>query len=377
MPLTDLRIRTLKPKPGRAERLVADSNGLYLRLRGDTRAWLFRRKSKGRVTVIALGRYPDVSLRDARLKAADLATKRTTLNPTVGEVAERWLTERILKTHRQGLQVKGYLDRAIVPDLGHKRVRDVGPAEVADVVRRYRVRVGRKKKARTEGLPAARALLAVAKGLFSYAVSHGWIERSPAAQLTQAMIGAAQAARSRVLDDDELRLVMTTDAKVGPTLRFLLATGLRLGEAYKGHREGQHWVVSAESAKNGMEHRVWLSDLALAQLDHYPWVAKRETLQHWLKKNAGGAVRGWTAHDLRRTFSTKMNEKPPKGIGVAPFIVERMINHKLGGVMAVYNHATYDDERRDALERWSTWLQALVDERPADVVPLRKASARG
>ena len=36
-----------------------------------------------------------------------------------------------------------------------------------------------------------------------------------------------------------------------------------------------------------------------------------------------------------------------------PYIVEQMLNHILDGVMAVYNHATYDAERRQALEAWS------------------------
>ncbi len=41
--------------------------------------------------------------------------------------------------------------------------------------------------------------------------------------------------------------------------------------------------------------------------------------------------------------------------------------------MAVYNHAEYDHERRQALETWSAWLLNLVDQRPADIVPLRQA----
>lgn len=244
------------------------------------------------------------------------------------------------------------------------RVRDVEPSDIATMVRSYRDRVAKLKRARTDGRPAARALLAVAKGLFGYAVENGWIDRSPAAQLTQAIIGAPDAARSRVLSDDEIRFVMTTDDPAGPLLRFLLATGMRLGEAYSGEREGQYWVVGAAASKNKREHRVWLSEVALAQLERHPWAVRREKVQFWLKVNAGG----WTAHDLRRTFATRNND-----MGVPPYIVEKMLNHSFDGVMAVYNHATYDAERQAALEAWSAWLAALVEARPADVVSLRSS----
>ena len=59
-------------------------------------------------------------------------------------------------------------------------------------------------------------------------------------------------------------------------------------------------------------------------------------------------------------------------MGVAPHIVEKMLNHSLPGLMATYNRATYDGERGEALEAWSGYLMGFVGE-PAgeNVVPLR------
>ena len=80
MALTDARVKTLKPN-GAADRLVADGNGLYIRLRsargGVSRTWVFRRKTAGRMTVATLGTYFALSVRDAHLKAAELATQGT------------------------------------------------------------------------------------------------------------------------------------------------------------------------------------------------------------------------------------------------------------------------------------------------------------
>lgn len=369
MALNDTRLRSLKPKPGKTDRLVADGNGLYIRIRAGegkiTRAWQFRRRNGGSLTVTTLGNYPELPLLEARQQALELATKGKSYSPTVEVAAEQWLSERIDHTHRKAELIRGYVERAIVPALGTRRVRDVEPSEIAAVVRDYRDRAGKKAAARKGGLTAARALLGVFKGLFGYAVANGWIKLSPAAQLTAAVVGPPSAARTRVLSDDEIRRVMTTDVRQAPVLRFLLATGLRLGEAYNGHREGQYWVVPTEFSKNKREHRVWLSGLALAQLDRYPWEATRDDVQHWLADNSVG----WSAHDLRRTFSTRNN-----AMGVAPYIVERMLNHILGGVMGIYNQATYDFERRQALEGWSAHLNALVEGQPADVVPLRPAA---
>jgi integrase len=369
MALTDTRLRTLKPAKGKDEALISDGNGLYIRIRVGqgtiTRTWQFRRKSDGRLTIRTLGTYPELPIKEARLKAAELATKRTQHSPTVGEAAERWLAERIDHTHRKPELIRGFAERGIIPEMGARRVRDIQPAEIASVIRSYRERVAKMPKARTGGHPAARALLAVFKGLFGYCVANGWIGQSPAAQLTAAVVGPPSPARTRVLSDDEIQVVMTTNVPTGPVMRFLLATGLRLGEAYNGYREGQYWVVLPSASKNKREHRVWLSELALAQLDQHPWKAPRHAVQNWVAQNTDG----WCAHDLRRTFATRNN-----AMGVPPYIVEKMLNHSFDGVMAVYNQATYDAERRQALEAWSAWLAALVEKHPAEVVSLRQVS---
>ena len=163
MPLSDTRVRTLTTG-NRAEKLVVDTNGLYLRLRkgkgGITRTWQFRRREAGKLSVVALGTYPNVGLKDARLRAAELASKRDLESPTVTEAAEQWLAEQVHTAHRQPFQIEGYLQRALLPALGSRRVRDVAPSEIARLIRDYRDRAGKSSKGHAGGKPAARALLA-------------------------------------------------------------------------------------------------------------------------------------------------------------------------------------------------------------------------
>src|SRR5215470_14777598 len=112
MALTDTRLRTLKPKPGKTERLIADGNGLYIRIReGEgkvNRTWQFRRKEGGKLTITTLGTYPELPLLEARQQALELSTKRTSYSPTVEVAAEQWLSERIDHTHRKAELIRGY-----------------------------------------------------------------------------------------------------------------------------------------------------------------------------------------------------------------------------------------------------------------------------
>lgn len=63
----------------------------------------------------------------------------------------------------------------------------------------------------------------------------------------------------------------------------------------------------------------------------------------------------WTLHDLRRTFSTGLND-----MGIAPHIVELLLGHALPGVMAVYNRSLYLPEKLDALNKWIERLDLLA-----------------
>jgi len=66
------------------------------------------------------------------------------------------------------------------------------------------------------------------------------------------------------------------------------------------------------------------------------------------------------------------------GLGIAPHVVEAVLNHKSGsikGVAAVYNRYSYSAEKRAALEAWSRYLDTLISGAAAANV-LELASAR-
>jgi integrase len=78
----------------------------------------------------------------------------------------------------------------------------------------------------------------------------------------------------------------------------------------------------------------------------------------------------WVLHDLRRSAATHMAER----LGVQPHIIEAVLNHISGhraGVAGIYNRATYDREKRQALDLWPGHILATVEGRAVNVVPMR------
>jgi integrase len=82
--------------------------------------------------------------------------------------------------------------------------------------------------------------------------------------------------------------------------------------------------------------------------------------------DAACGVAGWTLHDLRRTFATRIAE-----LGVLPHVVERLLNHRLGAISnqtqsivtelaEIYNLATFLPQMREAIQVWENKLTALL-----------------
>jgi integrase len=66
-------------------------------------------------------------------------------------------------------------------------------------------------------------------------------------------------------------------------------------------------------------------------------------------------IPAFTPHDLRRTAATRCGD-----LGVAPHVVEKLLNHRMQGVMAAYNRAEYEGERVAATQAWATELERIV-----------------
>jgi integrase len=60
-------------------------------------------------------------------------------------------------------------------------------------------------------------------------------------------------------------------------------------------------------------------------------------------------------HDFRRTLITRLPD-----LGFEPFMGHKIANHVLSGVFAHYNHNSYEEKRKAALEAWATRIESLT-----------------
>jgi integrase len=171
--------------------------------------------------------------------------------------------------------------------------------------------------------------------------------------------------RTRVLSDDEIRALWQAlnefRPEVARVIKLCLITGQRVGEVAGMTSDEldltrKLWNIPGSRTKNGHPHSVPLSQLALDHTDGSSIdQAQVSSIIHY---NQFGLAR-WTAHDLRRTALTGMAK-----LGISPIVIANVANHrsvsKAGVTLGVYIQHDFSDEKRDALTRWATRLQAII-----------------
>ena len=379
-------------KPAQARREIADdlARGLYLVLQpSGAKGWAVRYRANGKPVKETIGRYPDLSLADAREQARDrLATVALGVDPreaarqaqqadaqrrsrTFAAVAEEFIDLHAKRRNRSWRYAESVLQRDAIPHWGERPIDEIKRRDVAKVI----------DMIATKRPYAARHLLANVRKLFNWAMEREIVEANPAAGI-KAPIRIAQ--RDRVLSDDELRRVwLAADAAgypFGSFVQMLILTGCRRNEI-AGMRwndiDGDTLTIAAERYKTGRAHVVPLSRLALDVLASVPRIEGRAHVfpgrgdvamsgfSKRLKALTTAAGVDFALHDLRRTVRTGLSRLR------VPFeVAERVLGHVPPGVSQHYDHFGYLDEKRIALESWARHVDGLINPQPANVVPM-------
>ena len=384
--LTDTTIRNLKPRATAYQ--VADGRGLVLEVRPTgQKAWLYRYRLFGRVEKLSIGTYSDVSLAEARdrhfearklvaagkspsqLKQAEKHRLSDELQ-TVRGLAKAYIADHLAPL-ASASRSRDYVENEVLPTIGGKFLHEVTPSDCIAIVECIKQR----------GAPSvARKVLEQLRSLFAYAVDRCLITINPAAQVRAAKIIGVQTSRSRLLRADEIRRFLTA-AETFPTsqsnriaFKLILLTLCRKGELVKARWEHvdfdrAEWHIPTVNAKNRQEHIVYLSrqvralfvelkglagksDWVLPSRDPERHISAATLNQVTFVAKRRDEKLGWLAdiwiHDMRRTGSTHLHE-----MGWPSDVIEKALNHTIGGVRGVYNRAQYADQRREMLQAWS------------------------
>lgn len=326
---------------------------------------------------LPIGVHPRISLAEARNKALealrlvdegiDPAARRRQLSMNVESICADFIRQYARPRNRSWFQTERILQREFVSVYGQRDIREIKRHDIIELMDRAIERGASYQ---------ANRIHAHLRKLFNWCLERGVIETSPVAGTKPP---TREHPRDRVLTDDEIRAVLRVCAKepypFGQFVPLLLATAQRRGEV-SGLKWSQvdlvakQWVIPAEMSKNGKPHVVPLNDFALRLLSAVPrfegcdWVfttTRRSPISGFSKAlrhvHMQSATQNFRFHDLRRTAASGMARA-----GIAPHVVEKVLNHISGtisGVAAVYNRYGYDAERREALDKWGSFLDDI------------------
>jgi integrase len=333
------------------DRFIKVDDNVYIRLRKTSMTYIIRKTINKKAQVITLGKHPALSLRQAKASAANYLRVDTT-STTVETLIKDYLNDVVYPQSKVPKQVEGYLNH-IKERFGHMKVIAITRRDLIEFIKSY---------SKERGARSADRLRSYLIQLFAYGIELGYIDgESPMEGVTKRVTGYTPIPRKRTLVKDENNNANYDDIKMVWSwrnaeqgwqktednvrmIKFLLFTGLRISEAQAGYIDGDKFRMNDTKGKHPKHekrpHWVYLTDEARALLPLPKCSATN--IQAWLKRKlrSEGMESPFTPHDCRRTYATIANEN-----GVEPFIVERALNHRMQGMMAVYNHAEYEAER--------------------------------
>ncbi|MEY8772260.1 tyrosine-type recombinase/integrase [Erwinia sp. ACCC 02193] len=370
---------------------LSDGGGLYLLINTNgSRYWRLKYRVAGKEKLLALGVYPDVSLADARAKR-DEAKRTLAAGGDPGEVKQAEKQAKILAVsnsfealaiewheHKRPNWSQGYasdileyLQKDVFPFIGKRAIAEIKAAEMLLVLRKMEQRgvLDKLKKTRQ-----------ACRQIFTYAVITGRAEHNPVTDLAGALKAPKQKHFPHLLTEQIggfLRALSEyTGSKVTQNAtRLLMLTGtrtieLRAAEWAEFDLEKGIWQIPAERMKMRRPHVVPLSIQAKSLLEEIHQLTGRGRFVFPGRNDAGKTMSeasinqvikriGYdgkaTGHGFRHTMSTILHEQ---GYNTA-WIETQLAHADKNSIRGTYNHAQYLDGRREMLQWYADYMDAL------------------
>jgi integrase len=325
---------------------------------------------------ITIGRYPVITLSQARTKAREVLAERTLNKCRAPTITFDEAHRMFFNIHRQRNkastigQYERIFARHLLPRLRNTRLTDITPHDITRILDRL-----------TSTPSECTHCYALARTFFTFAVRRKYIDHSPMDGMEKP---TKYRPRTRILTDAELIKVWRAAEQYGypfgHIVQLLILTGQRRSEIGKlkwDYIRGGSIVLPPEIVKNNREHAIPLSATAAGILGRIPRIGDYVFMARSNDKCFNGwqsctftlmrkcQTAHWTLHDLRRTVATRLAE-----LGVAPHVIERLLNHvdgTLSPIALVYNRASYVKEMAEAVALWERHLSGLLAYRPQKV----------
>lgn len=410
--LTDRAIINLKPREKQYK--VSDGNGLQLTVSPNgCKTWCvayrYPATRDGKQKRLTLGRYPSVTLREAREQreeARDLIfrgidpgehkkkVKRLGEQATgdafailarewYGIASDDWKSaehrknvlqrmERYLVGNEEGKDESGH-DIAF----GKLPITEITPQDILQIIRPIEAR---------GAFETSHRIMQLISNVFGYAVSLGKIQRN----ITVDMKGLLKSRKEkhhpsitdpkkvgellRAIDGYEGNFIVKCAMQLAP-LTFVRPGELRGGEWAEVNFDNAEWRIPAERMKMGEPHVVPLSTQAVRILRElhqatgqgkYLFPSVRTNSRCMSENTVNGGLRrlGYTndemtGHGFRSMASTLLNE-----LGWNRDWVERQLSHaERNSVRGAYNYAEFLPNRRTMMQEWADYLDRLKNDR--------------
>ena len=403
MPLTDTYLRQNKHKDDNGILKVPpyklyDDGGLFIQVsKSLSKLWRFKYRFDGKEKLLAFGKYPEVSLAEARLRrdAAkallasqppidpskkrqdDKVDKAASINNTFEKWAHKWWQNwHKDKSPRHANSVIRRLEADVFPTIGKLPINEIQAHEVVETIK----------------MIAARGALDIAKRsyqmmgqVFRYAIAHNKeskTTRNPAADIKPSDIIESRQKKNyarvelkelpallRALDASNSQPLTRLAVKL-MGLTFVRTTELIEAKWKEIDFDEKQWRIPAERMKMKTPHIVPLSRQALQTLQtlyvisgSYDYIFPNQNNHTKTMSNntilkaleVVGYKHRMTGHGFRGLASTALHEQ-----GFDHQHIELQLAHQeRNQVSASYNHALYLKQRAVMMQKWADYLDEL------------------
>jgi len=390
-PLTAVQVQNAKPKASMYK--LFDGGGLFLRVNpSGGKYWKMKyRKNDGKENLLTFGRFPEVSLEQARRMRDEARAQRASgLDPgqirkekkaalrkraleTFEAVAREWMDVHSTKVKPQTMRIyRRLLEHSVFPFLGGRPVADIKALDLLTLLKHIEAQ---------ETVYLAKLISVVCGMIMRYAVAVGKAEADPTPSLRGSLKSHKTKHRAALTDPRQVgRLLRAIDACPGA---FVIACALKIapyvfvrpGELRHARWEdidldAREWRYT--TSKTGTPHIVPLAPQVLDILRQLHAVTGRgewvfphqwgkagpmgETSLLGAMRAAGIRREEMTPHGFRAMARTLLDEV----LGERCELIEHQLAHTVRDPNGrAYNRTAHLKERRQMMERWAHYLDRL------------------